>query len=591
MRPTSSASYPALTEPGSSGNGKLLTLCVVLGALSMGVVVVGRTVPLPATGPKTLVAQAPTQVAEPVATPAPTKAGPRVTAPKKPAPWKVVPKGDPREVDPQPASAPRESGPGAETPDETPAAMPKESPSEQPATPPGAADDEDLAPASAPPPGPAPATPGGVSDAPDVAPEAGSPLDKQPKPATATSPTSAPKTPAPEKLRPGEKVERFADGTVKARYMTDSKGQRSGSYVENHPNGKVALKASYKAGRLDGTLTEVDPSGKIVRRSAYRNGQLHGELVTQDLAGKITARETWFEGKLIYPKSLEAIERKLAEIASEPLAGPAGAAKLPEFEPFTANSQIRALRRLRAFRYLCDVPYDVTLSRPYGELCTAASMLLEILGRLDHTPEKPPGVPDSLYVPARQGLAEGNLHEHSARSGEALVVGGVDIWVWDSDRHNIKEVGHRRWSLNPRMKEVAWGTRGKFTVMYSHDSGRPDAHARDFVAYPSRGYFPISYLVKDSAWSCAFDNDRYRLQDDAKVEVCPVDDKLRKGEPVELREVTVENKIGFGEGYAMIFKPEVTIATGARYWVTIKGVTDRDGKPVTVEYLVEFCRG
>ncbi len=582
---TSSATYAALAEPGRSNNGKLIAVCVVLGVASAGLYAAKDSLPdylapkkkppQVATAPEAAHAKA-APIAAPAPAPAPVKPAPTAPKPKPKVTPKVEPRREtaepprrklgeappPERQDPSepaeyvPGPAPQVPGPAPQTPDE---------PTGPPPTPPREAGG-----------GPSDA-PGSVSEGPAVG-DVGSPLDPEKPSAKA------------ENLKPNEKVERFPDGSIKLRFTVDSKGLKAGSYLENHPNGKPAVKATYKNDKLDGVLTEADAHGKVLKKATYKAGLLHGDFATADATGKITAKETWFEGKLIYPKTLEQIERKLAEIASEPLAGPAGAAKLPEFEPYPANGQIRALRRLRAYRYLCDVPYDVTLSRPYGELATAASRLLEIIGHLDHTPEKPPGVPDSLYVPARQGLEEGNLHEHSERRGDTLIVGGVDIWIFDSDRRNIKEVGHRRWSLNPRMKEVAWGARDKFTVMYAHDSQRTGAKARDFVAYPSRGYFPISYLVPGAAWSCAVDQDRYRMSEDAKVEVCPADEKLRKGEPLELHDVAV-NKVGFGDSEAIIFKPEATVSAGARYWVTVKGVTDHEGKPVTVEYLVEFCRG
>lgn len=424
-------------------------------------------------------------------------------------------------------------------------------------------------------------------------PDAGSPEGPSPArspgdPAPAQSPGAARKEP---RLAPGEVLERNDDGSIKARYSTDKQGRRNGSYVEYHPNGKTAVKATYRAGELHGTRSELSPRGQLLKRTAYRNGQLHGESLVLDASGKVLTQEYWFEGLLLYPKTREAIARRLSELAAEPLEGPQGSPKLPDFEPYSAQGQIKALRKLKAFRYLCDVSTDVTLSRPYGELASAAAQLLEIVGHLDHNPERPVGCPDSLYVPGLQGLQEGNLHEHSQRSGDALLLGGIDFWIWDSDPTNISRVGHRRWSLNPRMKEVAWGVRGKFTVMYSHDSAR-EASARDFVAYPSRGFFPMSFyerLDKEAAWSCSFDQGTYSVASTAKVEVCPADEKLRKGAPVEIHDFNVESG-GYAQGTAVIFRPEVEIADGARYWVTITGVTDSSGKPVRVQYLVEFVK-
>src|SRR5262249_48358123 len=153
----------------------------------------------------------------------------------------------------------------------------------------------------------------------------------------------------------------------------------------------------------------------------------------------------------------------------------------------------------------CDVADDLTLDRPLGELATAGSELLEIVGHLDHTPPQPPGVPDSFYKPALDALMHGNLHMNGPKTGDALLLSGVEFWLWDSDKDNMGRVGHRRWALNPRMARVAFGAHGKFTVMYAHDSSR-NARARDFVAFPGRGFFPLSLMqMKEAAWSCAFD--------------------------------------------------------------------------------------
>ncbi len=558
----SSGTNTALAEPVRASNGNLIALVGVLGALSIAVVVIKQGVPV-----QEVASARPAE--ETHDAPSTARVTPRVVAPTPAKPTRVI--AAPKKT---PIAAPGKTD-SAKPEDETPADETVPGPVAANPTPAPDTGSPPQADATATP--PAPTNVGSVDDSAAVAEGVGSPLDT---PARAT-----------DKPHPGEAIDKFPNGSVQARYQVDGKGQKNGSYLENHPNGKLRIKATYKNGQLNGILTECDTSGKIVKRASYKAGKLHGDLVMADASGKIVTQETWLEGKLLYPKSVDLIERTLGEIAHAPATGPTGPSKLAEFEPFSPDAQIHALKRLQAYRYLCDVPYDVTLNREYAELCTAASRLLEIVGHLDHFPARPEGCPDSLYIPGCAGLANGNLHTHSARTGEALIMGGVDMWIWDSDRpKNITEVGHRRQSLNPRMREVAYGARGNFTVMYSHDTGR-DGHARDFVAYPSRGYFPISYLMKEAAWSCAFDGDRYHMADDAKVVVCYADDKYRKGEVVELHDVTVENKKGFAEGSALIFRPDVIVSAGARYWVTITGVTDLAGKAVPVEYLVEFTRG
>src|SRR5436190_23920150 len=55
----------------------------------------------------------------------------------------------------------------------------------------------------------------------------------------------------------------------------------------------------------------------------------------------------------------------------------------------------QALERLKAYRYLAQVPYeDVTLDRGYNEMCLAAARLCAKIGRLEHQP-KNPGLPEA----------------------------------------------------------------------------------------------------------------------------------------------------------------------------------------------------
>ena len=53
-----------------------------------------------------------------------------------------------------------------------------------------------------------------------------------------------------------EVVENFPDGGVRLRYDVDAEGRRHGRFQEYHPEGKLKVRAAYKAGLLDGSYTE-----------------------------------------------------------------------------------------------------------------------------------------------------------------------------------------------------------------------------------------------------------------------------------------------------------------------------------------------
>lgn len=42
-------------------------------------------------------------------------------------------------------------------------------------------------------------------------------------------------------------------------------------------------------------------------------------------------------------------------------------------------------------------------------------------------------------------------------------------WMSDADSSNISRVGHRRWCLNPSMKQTGFGNTGKYYAMYAFD--------------------------------------------------------------------------------------------------------------------------
>ncbi len=295
----------------------------------------------------------------------------------------------------------------------------------------------------------------------------------------------------------------------------------------------------------------------------------------------------FLDGKLLYTKSRETIVRTLEKIGQEPvppLAKPKGA----EFEPTADAMQAAALRRLRQYRYLCDVPYDVDLNPDYAVSAAAAVKLLDMVGHLDHTPKKPNGCPDNLYKAGYHGTSHSNLYQSSFGP---TCVQSVDAFIFDSDQSNIDRVGHRRWCLNSTQKQVAFASYKHFAAMYALDQGR-QAGPYDAVLYPARGYFPISHWQKNAAWSAHLSTQfaQVKNQSDVKVSVFPMDANFKKGPAVEIEYFHVDSQ-GFGHGSScVIFKPKATVADGARYWVEIKGLAQGSQEAV-LEYLVEFFQG
>src|SRR5208283_4346587 len=87
------------------------------------------------------------------------------------------------------------------------------------------------------------------------------------------------------------KEEKFDDGKLKLKYTVDDSGQKEGPYLENHPNGKLKVKAVYKKNELEGTYTEYNEKGKVHITATYKAGKLTGTYTefTEKGLKKLTA--------------------------------------------------------------------------------------------------------------------------------------------------------------------------------------------------------------------------------------------------------------------------------------------------------------
>lgn len=133
-------------------------------------------------------------------------------------------------------------------------------------------------------------------------------------------------------------------------------------------------------------------------------------------------------------RSADEVKKKLVEILASPREG--------------AGEREAALRRLKAYRYLAGVPYDITLDDEFNAACETGAKLCAKLGRLDHTPANP-GLPEDDFTLGYKGTSQSNLGQGYRGLEDAL-----DGWIEDSDKNNISHVGHRRWCFNPAMQKT-----------------------------------------------------------------------------------------------------------------------------------------
>ena len=118
-----------------------------------------------------------------------------------------------------------------------------------------------------------------------------------------------------------EIIETYVDGTVRARYAINSKGQKTGSYVSYYRGGTVRartvyhdnirhgryesyyrdgskrLSTTYRKGKLNGKHTEHSRDGRRTRTVHYQDGVMHGSSDVV-LDGKSLTRQVWKHGTL-----------------------------------------------------------------------------------------------------------------------------------------------------------------------------------------------------------------------------------------------------------------------------------------------------
>jgi Cysteine-rich secretory protein family len=395
-------------------------------------------------------------------------------------------------------------------------------------------------------------------------------------------------------LLAADKEETFPNGKTKAKYAVDDEGRKHGDYLEYFEDGKVKVKARYNAGALDGPYASFHDNGKSYIAATYKNGKLQGDYKESADDGKLVLKAGYRDdqlsgwrsaydkgriatsafyrdGECLIPRGPEEIKKTLDAILRAP------AAK-------GADSERQAgLRQLKAYRYLCGVPYEnLELDDDLNKSAQAAARLCDKIGRLDHQPANP-GLPKEEYDLAFKGASNSNLAFGARSLAEA-----VDIWIDDSDPKNIERLGHRRGCLNPALQQTGLGKSGKYAALWVHGASPDNLPDYDFISFPPRGLMPVRYFKPKYAWNISLNPKKYGAPDDAiKVKVYYLDKTYNKtGKPLDLAYMKVDRNLRGSTPHSIIFLPKDLSLS--RVWVEVEGLMDSEGKPATVHFLTEF---
>lgn len=234
-----------------------------------------------------------------------------------------------------------------------------------------------------------------------------------------------------------------------------------------------------------------------------------------------------------------------------------------------------ALNYLNCVRYIAGLQ-EVSLNSEYSNLAQHAALVDCVNGVLTHFPEQPSDMPDDMYQLGAKGAGSSNIC-----AGSSNLARSVMLYMDDSDFSNIDRVGHRRWCLNPGMKETGFGIVGRYSAMYAFDSKRTDATEKG-VCWPAQN-MPVEYFKPSVAWSVSTGED-LDYYNNITVNV------TRKSDSAEWNfsktssdgDFYIENNY-YGQRGCIIFRPsDISISANDVYDVRIEGMEE------PIEYTVNF---
>lgn len=298
----------------------------------------------------------------------------------------------------------------------------------------------------------------------------------------------------------------------------------------------------------------------------------------------------------------------------------------PTFSPYYAGEVkssvlYEALAELNYIRWLIGVPNDVTLNTEYTRKAQHGAVLLDALNTLTHTPGRPSDMDTSFYELGYDATTHGNIavaqmYYGSQVYGNMSLSYSTKLYMHDSDTHNISALGHRRWLMNPRLKQTGFGisTRRGYAVTYvieefEHSSNdnvlTPEEYARylewlkwpisdEYITWPTnKRPHPLTYFASDTAWSVTLNSDVYDECNASAVRVSLT----------RLADNATWNFGGSGNGgyfnvadsgvaydECIIFRPDGVSSynDGGLWRVEISGLKRKDGGTGNISYTVQF---
>ena len=248
-----------------------------------------------------------------------------------------------------------------------------------------------------------------------------------------------------------------------------------------------------------------------------------------------------------------------------------------------------ALEELNYIRSLIGVPANVTLNDTYTNKAQHGAVLLDVIDTLTHTPSMPSDMSDEFYQLAYDATTHGNLAMGVTSLGQSL-----KLYMDDSDASNIDRIGHRRWLMNPRMKQVGFGlsTRKHYSATYVIEEAPEDYEkyqewhkwpiSDEFITWPThKSEHPLTYFDSNTAWCVVLNEDVFEKSNTSSVHVT----LTRLSDYTTWNFSTsntdgdfYDNQQSYAYDECIIFRPDnATYKNGEEWRVDISGLTRKNG--------------
>ena len=154
-------------------------------------------------------------------------------------------------------------------------------------------------------------------------------------------------------------------------------------------------------------------------------------------------------------------------------------------------------------RYLAGLPADV-VTTPEMNLQAQHGAVLLAASTFSHTPPKPADMSQAFYDIAVRSTSYSNIGA-GYRDAESFQM----ACLHDSSASNLTRIGHRRWLLNPRMKQTGIGYAETRLTTWAIDNSRSETVSFDTITWPAAGLFPVEFMTTRTPWSVTLDPGRY----------------------------------------------------------------------------------